>query len=227
MAEDNDAVNQAFNARQAFWSKWGAVHPDVIAPIINPTFSGGPRWPSFRQSWRVVRRGPLTLVASDGLSDHFEDEKPPSSTGFGLEFFALTADRLDAQIQRTWLFELVFQCSQLAASNRRIRPMLEQLGTISTQVYGVDAPDEWKTDDGSVGLLLNLHDTRPDAIGSTMSLPLGKALAVNVKMLTRLELQFIAANGERGRADVAQKLVSLGDIHGSSVSRRSVVSPPQ
>ena len=61
-------------ARDAFYATLGTVDADVLAPLLNPALMGGPRWPSLRQAWRVIRRADSILIASDGLSDPFEDD---------------------------------------------------------------------------------------------------------------------------------------------------------
>ncbi|MEG1052532.1 MAG: hypothetical protein RSF79_10870, partial [Janthinobacterium sp.] len=61
-------------ARDAFYGTLGTVDADVLAPLVNPAFMGGPRWPSLRQAWRVIRRPDSIVIASDGLSDPFEDD---------------------------------------------------------------------------------------------------------------------------------------------------------
>jgi len=58
-------------ARDAFYASLGSMDSDVLTPLINPAFSGGPRWPSLRQAWRVIRKPDSIIIASDGLSDPF------------------------------------------------------------------------------------------------------------------------------------------------------------
>ena len=59
-------------ARDACYASLGAMDADVLAPLLNPAFMGGPRWPSLRQGWRVIRRADTIIIASNGLSDPFE-----------------------------------------------------------------------------------------------------------------------------------------------------------
>lgn len=91
---DADAPDPAFErmlaaaseARAAAYARLGTLDDDVLMPLVNPAFMGGPAWPAFRQAWRVVRRPGSTLVASDGLSDPFEDDQTP--LGFRVEVCA-------------------------------------------------------------------------------------------------------------------------------------------
>ena len=55
----------------------------MLAHLLNLTYMGGPRWPAMRQAFLVARQGGATLVASDGLSDPFDDSpegQAPKST---------------------------------------------------------------------------------------------------------------------------------------------------
>jgi hypothetical protein len=76
---DEAFLQATCEARDRFVSSLGVVNPDVLAPLINPSFMGGPMWPDLRQAWRVVRRGSNTIVLSDGLSDPFSDEPEPNA----------------------------------------------------------------------------------------------------------------------------------------------------
>src|SRR5262245_17951131 len=103
---DEAMLQATYQARDRFVSSLGVVDPDVLAPLINPSFRGGPMWPDLRQAWRVVRREAHTIVISDGLSDPFSDEPEPNA-GFGMEVLAETADPMPGQLQASWLFDLV------------------------------------------------------------------------------------------------------------------------
>lgn len=78
-------------------------------------FLGGPAWPNTRQAFVVARRPRGLLVASDGLSDPFDDEDDCQQNGLGHEFFATTPDPID-HVPGSWLFDLVWQMSQFAAA---------------------------------------------------------------------------------------------------------------
>lgn len=59
-------------ARDAAWQGVGTADTDVLdplAPLANPAFTGGPRWPGFRQAFqRVGLADDVGLVASDELA---------------------------------------------------------------------------------------------------------------------------------------------------------------
>lgn len=91
-----EAANQA--AREAgcavldrHWQTVGNVEQDVLDYAISPSLMGGPHWPSTRQAYRVVRRERSILLASDGLSDPFDDVEG-AGNGFELELFVESAD---------------------------------------------------------------------------------------------------------------------------------------
>ena len=73
-ASAEKVLEASYHARDVCWQQLGTVDPDVLGHIINPAFMGGPRWPALRQAFRVVRRpNGNVIIASDGLSDPFDD----------------------------------------------------------------------------------------------------------------------------------------------------------
>src|SRR5207249_11940826 len=103
---DRALLQKTYEARDKYVRGLGEVNPYVLAPAMNPGFLGGVRWPDLRQAWRVIRRGPNTLVTSDGLSDPFAGDPAPN-VGFGVEVLAETPDALPDALQKTWLFDVV------------------------------------------------------------------------------------------------------------------------
>jgi hypothetical protein len=90
----NDASHQA---RYGVWSAWGTVDPYVIAPIVNPAFMGGTRWPGLRQAHLVVRKDDAALLASDGLADPAEWSDGDPTNGLGVEAYAITDDKIGGE----------------------------------------------------------------------------------------------------------------------------------
>jgi hypothetical protein len=207
-----------YAARDAMWASLGKVDPYVLAHIINPTFMGGPRWPALRQAFRLVRRNRGLLVASDGLSDP-SDEKKGSRTGFGLEVYAETRDKV-GEPRASWLFQLVWQVSQLAAGRGGFDDLLDEMGIRSTEVRGVSAPAKLINEHGRVGVLLNVIDKT--SVPERVKLPTGNVRLVNAKLLHLSELAFILDKGERGRKEIAKRLRAQGDALLSSVRRKPV-----
>jgi hypothetical protein len=229
MAEDEvDHITEASTAaREQAWAAWGNVEPDVLTHLINPSFQGGPRWPNLRQAYRVARRSPDTLVASDGLSDPFdpelfEEDAGPPRNGFELEVYAI--GRGVAQVPGSWLFDAVWQMSQTAAANGRVAAMIEDLGFISAELNGVNVPAEFAkkfvTGDGCVGVLLGLNAA---PIPASVEGPLSPIRLVHLKVLTVAELDVARARGAAGRSELARAFAARSDVLVSSLKRESIV----
>ena len=70
-----DLLERSAAARKDTWQELGTVEPLVLNDSANPALLGGPKWPALRQAFRVVRprTGANVILASDGLSDPFDD----------------------------------------------------------------------------------------------------------------------------------------------------------
>lgn len=223
MAKDSfdGLMEQTDDARVQAWGEWGEVSPDVLTHLINPSLAGGPRWPAMRQSFRTARKDHMVLVASNGLSDPWDDGR--KANGFGLEFFAITGDPLDAT-SASWLWDLVWQMSQFAAKHGGIADLLDEMGLISTELYDVRIPEEHRdrfvNDAGRVGVLLGMVDEpMPDAIEG----PLSSIRLANVKLLTLPELEHVAENGEEARQELDARFCAMPGALVSSLTRPSLV----
>ena len=61
-------------ARKDTWQEVGTQEPLILSDTVNPALMGGPKWPALRQAFRVIRRRTGNVIlASDGLSDPFDD----------------------------------------------------------------------------------------------------------------------------------------------------------
>jgi hypothetical protein len=222
MADAEELLTASFDRRSEAWASWGTLDPDVLAHLINPTFMGGPRWPGLRQSFRVARRPDALLVASDGLSDPFdEDEGPSGVNGLGLECYGISSESVEVP-QNSWLFDMVWQVSQFVAQHGEIGPLLEELGLLTTEAHGVGIPDEARPrfvgSEGRVGVLLGLVE---EPLPATLQGPLSPIRLVSVKLLTQAELDFAIEGDGEGRQELARR---FGHSAASSLSRRCVVS---
>lgn len=208
--------------RDAFWAGIGKVDPDVMGHLVNPTFMGGPRWPSLRQAFVTVRTGASTLIASDGLSDPFDDpadEETKSYNGYGLEFYVETPGNLDPVIS-SWQFDVVWQMSQNAANTGNMQALLKQYRYLTTELYDVNVPKEFHNDDGRVGVLLGLSSK---TVPSSVTLSLETIDIINVKLLTLKELEYVVKCGKEGRDELAALLMAGSNPTYSDLSRLSVV----
>jgi hypothetical protein len=214
---------QSCELRDNFWKSKGELDPDVIAHMINPAFMGGPAWPSLRQAFITLRRPEATILASDGLSDPYDDmdenDANAEYNGFGLEVYVESAP-IEGPVQHTWQFNLVWQAAQLMAQQGSVISLLEEMTYITTEFYDVDVPAHFKTDNGTVGAILGLPNT---TFEDSVQLSLEKVRMVNVKLLTLDELNYVIANGAQGRMELAEKLIAQGNATLSSIGRPSVV----
>ncbi|CAG1769853.1 hypothetical protein BAC2_00630 [uncultured bacterium] len=208
-----DELTKTSQARAAAWSKWGALDGDVITHLINPSFMGGPRWPAMRQAFRVARKDGAILIASDGLSDPFDDaahEDAPAVNGLGLEVFGITQDAID-KVPGSWLFQLVWQAAQLCAGNGRVAALLDEVGTISTELYDVAIPEShaprYLNQRGRVGVLLGLT---PEGLPERIEGPLSSIRLVALHLLTLEELEMVVEKGTEGRKQLADRFAREG-----------------
>ncbi|WP_419899002.1 Suppressor of fused protein (SUFU) [Roseomonas sp. USHLN139] len=237
LREEADAA--AFQAgcdrRHAFWQAVGQVEDDVLTPLISPSFTGGPAWPSTRQAYRVVRRGHALVLATDGLSDPF-DGVQGAGNGFGLELFLETGD-IAAEfaglpgdvsgLSRSWAFELLSHVAGTVAGAGGILPQLERHGVLSMELPGVSRarslPDQlppgFVTEDDALGLLLG--GPEPDFPTLIADMPLSPVRMVPVVLLKAAELTALRQGGAEARHRLAGRLAASTG-HRSSLGRPAV-----
>lgn len=226
MDEEHERSCEAtFAARDAAWQRLGETDPHVLAPIINPAFTGGPVWPNLRQAYRIIR-GPLGVaLASDGLSDPFDDtwNDPPPQNGFALEVYAI-ADAIDGSIVESWMFQVVAGAANVVAGHGHVHSLLDELGTLSLELSGVPIPaphqERFLGPTGRVGVLLGL---RGEPVPSVIDGPVSSIRLVGLKLLTAAELAYILAHGDEGRREITARLERTPTPLVSSLERVSVV----
>jgi hypothetical protein len=212
--------------RKEFWSTIGTVDADVLAPLINPSFTGGPTWPSLRQAFRTIRRPEVTIIASDGLSDPYDNlnEDQPNAdynnlNGFGLEVYVET-EPITGSVQGTWQFDLAYQAAQLMAGQGNVISLLEEMTYITSEFFNVSVPPEFLTANNTVGIILGLPNAK---FSDTVQLSAEPVKMVNVKLLTLAELNYIIENGDEGRNKLAELLIAQGNATLSTLERPSVI----
>lgn len=216
--------DQSCSLREDYWKQVGELHTDVLSHLINPAFMGGAHWPSFRQAFLTVTASDLTIIASDGLSDPFEEADDTGDeeevNGFELEFYVETPEAI-ANVKESWQFDLVYQMSQFAASHGNIAGLLEQYGgLLTTELYDIRIPAPFINEQERVGIFLGLEGGR---VKSSLMLSLSEIKLVNIKLLTLTELQYVAENGPEGRARLSQLLNEQGNPTYSFLDRPSVI----
>lgn len=134
-------------AIEAAWTSWGRIDRDVIAPLINPAFMGGPAWPGLRQAYSITRRTDAILLASSGLADPtaWDDDDEPTN-GFELEVYAIASDLpVDSDtmtVAKSWLGRLVMTVSQQVAHlGFQFTDTLTQYGLVTMALPHVQLPD--------------------------------------------------------------------------------------
>lgn len=203
------------------WATWGAVDDDVLTHLVNPAFMGGPKWPALRQAYRIVRRPGGVLVASDGLSEPFDDEEPPRVNGVQLEVFGTSADA-KTPAQEQVVFNAVWNLAQLCAE-ADVAERLDELGVISTELH-LEMPEshhaKFVNDAGRTGALIGLPVAPlPEQVRG----PLSRIRLVSLTLLTLPELEFVVRGKAEGRNTLAAKLVKAGLAGTCDLERGSLV----
>jgi len=237
---DADVHEKACQDTQAamdrHWSGIGQVETDVIAYLIPPAFQGGPAWPTIRQAYRVVRRPGSIIIATDGMSDPYDDDS--GENGFGMELFIETADIPAefagtsgnvADLKHSWAFEMLEHLAGMIARSGGIRDRLEEIGSMSSETPGVSeshavaaqVPDRFKSADDSIGVLFGLP--KPDFPDLVEDTPFRPVRLVPVVVITAAELEFVRAGGPDARHDLVERLAALPSGHRSDLKRDSVI----
>ncbi|MCA1859473.1 hypothetical protein LE191_05070 [Janthinobacterium sp. HSC-3S05] len=213
-------------ARDAFYATLGAIDADVLAPLVNPAFMGGPRWPSLRQAWRVIRRPDSILIASDGLSDPFEDDDDVFVPRGHLLEVCIEAplSAFDGDpVQASWLFDLIYQVSQNVADHGSIDLLVQRHGSVSMVLDLQDAPNGLEDENEQVGVLLAQGAA---TIPPSFATPYGEVMLLSLTVLQPAELAYIsdADDKAQSRRDLAAAIAASPTGH-LSVAQRPVVIP--
>jgi hypothetical protein len=183
---------------------------------------GGPTWPSLRQAFLTINTPERTILASDGLSDPYDDMDTNSANapynGFGLEVYVAT-EKLTVPVNTTWQFQLAYQAAQVMADQGNVISLINDLTYITTEFYDVDVP-EFRNADGRVGAFIGLPDaTMPGEV----QLSIEPVKMVNIKLMTLPELEYVINNGAEGRAKLAALYMAQGNATLSTLHRASVI----
>lgn len=239
---DAEAANLAARLASAecldrHWQSVGTVEKDVLAYLISPSLTGGPYWPSTRQAYRVVRRDHSIVLATDGLSDPFDDAEGLGN-GFEMELFLETADIPENArgtlgdvdpLRHSWAFELLEHVAKTVANAGGITQQLESHGVLSLELPGFSQshlmsdqlPQMFATADDAAGVLLG--GPAPDFPTRLDDMPLSPVHLVPVVLITAAELEYVRNGGRAAREDLVARLQAAGVGHVSSVYRESVV----
>lgn len=215
--------DETCKVRDELYSSIGNVEPDVIAHLINPAFMGGPAWPALRQAFSIVHRGGNTIVISNGLSDPFDDVEEINS-GFGIEIYAETKERIEGPISQSPLFKLVYATAQQAAHSGQMADFVRKYEVITMELYADDCGlYEFQNEKGMVGIIIGVE--HPD-IPKKFDFPGGEVILASVQVLTPEELNYVAEARAEGRKYLHEKLKASGIYHFLSPGRKSLVERP-
>lgn len=139
-----------------------------------------PKWPSERQSFRIVHRpkSKTVMIVSDGLSDPFSDlQQDTNVNGYGLEFYVETpVDEIGLglqEIKSSWQYQLLFTVCSMAAGHGGIRHIIDYMDILSTEAEGISEsiPSEYRhshvNSEQRVGALLGLVESSSDGQNRT------------------------------------------------------------
>lgn len=213
--------------RQQFWEGIGKVHEDVVVPMINPAFMSGVAWPSLSQSFIKVDTAEGTIIATEGLSDPYDDfdanPQRQAFNGIGCELYIECDEILKDfdKVKDSWQFSILYQAAQLAAGNPDMYNMMEQYGRISTELYHCSVPTKYISRNQRTGVLLGLHS---QTVPTHVALSLESVRMVNVKLLSLKELKYINKKGGKARDRVAELILKQEKASKSFLNRKSVIN---
>ncbi|PEA55820.1 hypothetical protein CON64_04060 [Bacillus pseudomycoides] len=226
--EFEHALEQSSEMRRQFWKTIGEVDDDILTHLINPIFTGGPKWPATRQGFMRIQKEETVILASDGLSDPFDTFEETGDNekynGYGLEFYIecddpILRDDLE-EVKRHWAFQLLYEMSQNAANAGNIISLFQKYKILSIEFSEIEVPEQYLLEDNMVGVLLGVPSP---SIKQNIELPYEQVQLVSMKVLTKDELQYILEYGAEGRLQLAEKCKETGSYHVSFKDRISLV----
>ncbi|RCK70802.1 Suppressor of fused protein (SUFU) [Desertihabitans brevis] len=219
-SHDNPHTAAVQRAVDAYWDGIGVSDTDRISYLLNPMFTGAPRWPGIRQSYRVVRTPQTLVLASDGLSDPDVDTDE-ATPGVGCEVFLETPDLVGAEfaeLRASWQFSLVEQLAMNVAHLGGLSDRLEQHGVLSMELpLGDAAPAELRSPQGTVGVLLGMP---VPGRALRVETPGGPVDLVAVTVVGPDELDRLVAGGAEARRALVEQRLASGAGHLSTPARR-------
>lgn len=205
-----DTAQAPDGALLAAWTAVGDVER------VEPKLGVQPAWR--RQGYLLIRRPDgLSVLSTNGLAE----AEGAAALGPGAEVYLAAEDsgRTAAEIAENWRFTLIAAVARrIGASGMHLPAELEQYGALSMSV-SVDAPAEWRSPDGGVGVLvgIGLPDI-PEAVATSA----GEVRLVGLTVLRPEELQRILVGGRDERAAIAAALAALPPAQLTSPTRAAV-----
>lgn len=210
----NALIEEIDKQRDDFYKSLGKLDEDVIAPMMSSALSGGAKWP-IREAWSVIRKEDSIIIASNGLSDSFEEKEQPNN-GYGIEVMAETKDTIE-DIHTSWLFKLVKDVSNQSAHNRKFKELLKKYKIMTMEI---PVPDEelekFQNENGNIGIMLGInHPEIPTSFNTSG----GVVDFITIKLLSPSELKLSIEKGNEGREELNEIFQKNKTYHFSKMMR--------
>lgn len=192
-----DAAQAPGDALSAAWRTIGRVDR------VEAKLGMQPSWR--RQAYLVVRRDDgVEILTTNGLGE----EEGAAALGAGAEVYLAGRGlgETPEDVADGWRFTLVAAVARrIGASGMHLPAELEQYGALSMSVPA-DAPADWRSADGGVGVLIGVGlPGVPDAVATAA----GEVRLVGLVPLRPDELQRILDGGRDTRSTIAGRLAAL------------------
>ncbi len=215
--------DETFDARDIYWDQIGDTDPDLLS--VAPK-TGTSSWPSGRQIFRLVRTGNSLIIASDGLSDPFEQGAGPADcNGFGLEAFIEIPGWQDVDADRvktSWAFRAIEAFCKVVVRSGGLADTLARHGVLSLELPAGTCPPKWSdpSQTGKPGALVGVP--RAPGLTKMQGMPLSTVAVVPLTLLHAEEVAACIEGGKAERQSLATDLLTTGTGHYSKPSRPSL-----
>ena len=193
----SDTAQSPDDALLAAWGRLGRVER------VEPRLGIQPSWR--RQGYVLVRlHDGADVLSTNGLAA----SEGAAALGTGAEVYLAGRDlgATAEAVADSWRFTIVAAVARrIGASGMHLPAELEQYGALSMTVPA-DAPEDWRTADGAVGVLIGVGlPGVPESIATAA----GEVRLVGLTPLRPDELQRILDGGRDARSTIASRLAAL------------------
>ena len=195
----DQAVDKIAAAQIAYWREAGRVEPELMGYLMGGVLSGRLVWPGGRDAFQIVRRSYSVIISTAGLSYPDYADETGAAPGLGMEVFVDAPGYEDSDMRGLGgcpAFPLLEQAAMQIVEWGGVADLLIEDGA-ATSVFPFDPayPDEWRTEEGGLGVLIGAP--APD-LGSSAKGSSGQILMVPVLPLHPSEIA-VAAVDRAGR----------------------------
>lgn len=217
-------ADRSAGVRARFWADHGQSSDRILSSAPD-----GSMWPGGHEAYRLIHRGSAILLATDGLSDPFDENA--TANGFEIELFIEgPGEGEPSQVAGDgWMLEVLRRVAAIVVEEGGILRPLERHGPIPLELTGVSRsaaiaarlPAHFLTADDVLGVLIG--GPAPDFTTQIDGMPLSPVRIVPVVLLTAAELGEIRAGDSETRDAVVGRLIESGAGHRSDLQRESIV----